>query len=96
MISFGIKYLSKYIKEDIAHFYSVYYELIIHRNKFIRKFASQSLCYVLRKIEFNHELLSILLGPLKDWRKDDAEMDDTHKITKFEDKIKVEKHGDYN
>lgn len=40
MISFGIKYLVKSIKDDIDNFYDMYLEVLVHKNKFIRKFAA--------------------------------------------------------
>ena len=65
LISFGVKYLSKSIKADFGRFYDVYSELLIHRNRFVRKFASQSLSYVIRKVDVNSHLLDLLLSPLK-------------------------------
>ena len=66
VISFGVKYLSKPIKEDISNFYASYSELLVHKNKFLRKFASQSLSYVLRKINFNQTVIAMVFGLLKD------------------------------
>jgi hypothetical protein len=53
LLSFAMKYLLKQIKDDIVNVYDVYFELIRHKNKYVRKFASQSLCYVLRKVPFD-------------------------------------------
>jgi hypothetical protein len=64
MISFAIKYLTKAIKDDIENFYNTYFELLIHKNKFIRKFAAQSFCYVIRKLDFNEKLLNLLIEPI--------------------------------
>lgn len=61
VISFGIKYLSKSIKEDISNFYSAYSDLLIHKNRYLRKFASQSLSYVLRKIHFNEDSIKMIV-----------------------------------
>lgn len=40
LLSFGVKYLTRSIKEDINSFYSAYIELLAHKNKFVRKFAA--------------------------------------------------------
>lgn len=40
LLSFGVKYLTKSIKDDIVNFYSTYSEIISHKNKFVRKFAA--------------------------------------------------------
>jgi hypothetical protein len=40
LLSFCFKYLLKPIKEDIFNVYSVYSELLKHKNRFVRKFAA--------------------------------------------------------
>ena len=40
LLSFSFKYLIKPIKENIANVYSVYFELLKHKNQFIRKFTA--------------------------------------------------------
>ncbi len=40
LLSFGVKYLTKYIKDDLRNFYETYSEMLAHRNKFVRKFAA--------------------------------------------------------
>ena len=40
LVSFAVKYLTKSIKEDLNRFYTSYSELLIHRNKFVRKFSA--------------------------------------------------------
>lgn len=40
MLSFSIKYLAKPIKEDLDNFYSLYLEILINKNRYIRKFAA--------------------------------------------------------
>jgi hypothetical protein len=40
MISFGIKYLVKPIKQDLPHFYNVYFEVLTSKSKHLRKFAA--------------------------------------------------------
>lgn len=42
----------------------MYFELISHKNKFIRKFASQSFSFVIRKLPFNTKLMALLAKPL--------------------------------
>jgi U3 small nucleolar RNA-associated protein 20 len=64
LLSFAMKYLLKQIKDDIVNVYDVYFELIRHKNKYVRKFASQSLCYVLRKVSFDQTLIEMLLAPM--------------------------------
>jgi U3 small nucleolar RNA-associated protein 20 len=63
LMSFGVKYLTKSIKDDLENFYQIYIEMLSHRNKFVKKFAAQSFCYVLRKLPFDHKLLSIIFKP---------------------------------
>lgn len=53
MISFGIKYLLKSVKDDIRNFYYTYYELLVNKSAHIRKFAAQSFSYVIRKLRFD-------------------------------------------
>ncbi len=64
LLSFAVKYITKSIKEDLENFYSAYVELLGHKNRFVRKFAAQSFCYVIRKINFDEKLLSIILKPI--------------------------------
>lgn len=52
MLSFSFKYLIKPLKEDLVRFYTVFVELLLHKNKFVRKFSAQSFSYVLRKVKF--------------------------------------------
>jgi len=66
LLSFAVKYLTKSIKEDISNFYQVYVELLAHKNKFVRKFAAQAFCYVIRKLTFDHRLIQVLLTPVID------------------------------
>ena len=40
--------------------------MLAHRNKFVKKFAAQSFCYVVRKLPFDKKLLSIILKPVFD------------------------------
>ncbi len=64
LLSFAVKYITESIKEDLENFYSAYVELLGHKNKFVRKFAAQSFCYVIRKISFDERLLSTILKPI--------------------------------
>ncbi len=64
LLSFAVKYITKSIKDDLENFYSAYVELLGHKNRFVRKFAAQSFCYVIRKINFDEKLLSIILKPI--------------------------------
>ena len=52
MLSISFKYLVKPIKENIKAVYAVYFELLVHKNHFVRKFTAQSFSYVLRKLPF--------------------------------------------
>ena len=38
--------------------------MLAHRNKFVKKFAAQSFCYVVRKLPFDRNLLGIILRPI--------------------------------
>jgi hypothetical protein len=40
LLSFGVKYLARSIKEDLETFYGIYSEILAHKNKFVRKFAA--------------------------------------------------------
>lgn len=40
LLSFSFKYLLNPLREDLTQFYSVYVELLLHKNKFVRKFAA--------------------------------------------------------
>ena len=53
LFSFGFKYLLQPLRNDIQNFFSVYSELLQHKNRFIRKFAAQAFSYVLRKVPFS-------------------------------------------
>jgi len=64
LMSFGVKYLTKSIKDDLENFYQAYIEMLAHRNKFVKKFAAQSFCYVVRKLPFDARLLTIILKPV--------------------------------
>lgn len=66
MLSFAVKYLTKSIKEDIVSFYNAYTELLSHKNKFVRKFAAQAFCYVVRKLPFDEKLLKVIISPVLD------------------------------
>ena len=55
LFSFGFKYLLQPLRNDIKNFYSVYIELLQHKNRFIRKFAAQAFSYVLRKVPFSSD-----------------------------------------
>lgn len=71
LLSFGVKYLTKSIKDDLQNFYETYSEMLSHRNKFVRKFAAQAFCFVVRKLPFDSKLLSIILSPLEKSNLDD-------------------------
>lgn len=60
LLSFSFKYLLNPLRDDLKNFYSVYVELLLHKNKFVRKFAAQSFSYVLRKVKFTTELTHML------------------------------------
>lgn len=64
LMSFGVKYLTKSIKDDLENFFAIYVEMLAHRNKFIKKFAAQSFCYVVRKLPFDERLLKIIFKPV--------------------------------
>ena len=64
LLSFSFKYLIKPIKANIASVYSVYFELLQHKNRFIRKFTAQSFSYVLRKLNCDQAAISMLVAPL--------------------------------
>ena len=64
LLSFGVKYLTKAIKDDIERFYSTYCELLSHKNKFVRRFAAQAFSYVIRKVPINYKLISLIMKPL--------------------------------
>ncbi|CDW84473.1 small subunit processome component 20 homolog [Stylonychia lemnae] len=76
VISFGVKYLNKSIKEDLENFCDMYSELLIHKNRYIRKFASQSISYVLRKISFNQNTIKLLAKILQEKKDEDEVMED--------------------
>lgn len=63
-MSFAVKYLTKSIKEDLPSFYSVYFELLSHKNKFVRKFSAQAFCYVVRKMPLEGALIKVIFEPL--------------------------------
>jgi hypothetical protein len=66
LLSLAFKFLLKQIKDDISNVYLVLFELIRHTNKFVRKFASQSLSYVIRKLPVDQALNKIILTPMTD------------------------------
>lgn len=72
LVSFAVKYLTKSIKEDLPRFYGVYSELLSHRNKFVRKFSAQALCYVVRKVAFDDKMISLILSTLEGQQAKDA------------------------
>jgi hypothetical protein len=74
LLSFGLKYLIKPIRADLKNFYFIYYEILVHKNKFIRKFACQSFSYVLRKSDLNVDMIHLLLQPALEGRSGDVEM----------------------
>lgn len=66
LFSFCFKYLLKPIREDLEDFYSIFQEIIVHKNKHLRHFSSQCLSYVLRKVEITEPLMTMLIQPI--WR----------------------------
>lgn len=40
LLSFSFKYLLTPIREDLTNFYNVFVELLLHKNKFVRKFTA--------------------------------------------------------
>ena len=66
LVSFAVKYLTKSIKNDICNFYSTYSEIVSHKNKFVRKFAAQAFCYVIRKLHFDDKIIEIIMKPISD------------------------------
>jgi hypothetical protein len=60
LLSFSFKYLLNPIREDLTRFYSIYVELLQHKNKFVRKFAAQSFSYVLRKVKFTESITGMV------------------------------------
>jgi hypothetical protein len=64
LLSISFKYLLKPIKEHISDVYSLYFELLKHKNHFVRKFTAQSFSYVLRKLPFEQPLITLLLAPV--------------------------------
>jgi hypothetical protein len=65
LLSFGVKYLTKSIKDDLPNFYLAYAELLTHKNKFIRKFSAQAFCYVIRKVSIDQALMRLILSPIE-------------------------------
>ena len=61
-----MKFLIKDIKTDIKNVYTVFFELIGHSNRYVRKFASQSLSFVIRKLPINQELIEMIVAPMGD------------------------------
>jgi hypothetical protein len=74
LLSMAFKFLLKQIKEDINNVYLVLFELIRHQNKFVRKFASQSLSYVIRKLPIDQALNKLILSPLIEENADKVEV----------------------
>lgn len=66
LLSFAMKFLIKDIKSDIKNVYTIFFELIGHSNRYVRKFASQSLSFVIRKLPINKELIEMIVEPMGD------------------------------
>lgn len=62
LLSFAFKYLLKQIKENIRSVFTVYIELLQHKNRFVRKFSAQSFSYVLRKVTMDDDFVKYLIG----------------------------------
>lgn len=77
LFSFSFKYLLKPIRDDLVRFYTIYQEVLVHSNKHIRMFASQSFSYILRKTDVSLELLSLIVRPLKSEGSSDLSYDVT-------------------
>lgn len=66
--SYSFKFLVKKLIKDLPRFYTLYFELLAHPNKMIRKFASQSFSYLVRKItesSLKSQLCNNFLQPLQ-------------------------------
>jgi len=66
VFSYAFKFLQRQIVNNLKDVYACYYELLAHSNKYVRKFASESFCYVLRIFKRSqlNSVLTILLDPL--------------------------------
>jgi hypothetical protein len=54
VLAYGLKYLFRCILNDFENFFEIYLNnLFCHRNKNIRKFSTESLSYILKKIKLN-------------------------------------------
>lgn len=71
MLSISFKYLVKPIKENIKGVYAVYFELLVHKNHFVRKFTAQSFSYVIRKLPFEQPLVTMLFEPVAETAAED-------------------------
>lgn len=71
LLSFSFKFLLRPIKDNIVNVYSVYFELLKHKNNFIRKFTAQSFSYVVRKLPFEQNLIKMLFEPVSGDSTDD-------------------------
>lgn len=48
-----VKFLENGIKKNFQKFFVIFSEILFHKNKFIRKFGAQSLCYIMKNLEQN-------------------------------------------
>jgi hypothetical protein len=67
VFTYSIKFLIKPIMEDLNSFYSIYFQLILSKNKHIRRFACESFAYIMHKISHNNvipTITDIILRPL--------------------------------
>ena len=64
LFSFCFKYLLKPIREDIHSFFSLFVEVLIHKNRHLRHFAAQCFSYVLRKMTIDEALVRMILEPI--------------------------------
>jgi hypothetical protein len=61
------KFLLPTILKNFPQFFTLYYPLLSHSHKFIKKYASESFSYILRKCNPSNlpSLISICISPLK-------------------------------
>jgi len=64
LFSYSFKYLLKSIRADIKCFYDVFQEVLVHKNRHLRHFASQCFSYVLKKMTLDGEAVEMILQPL--------------------------------
>jgi len=62
LLSFAFKFLIKPIRENIRDVFTVFVVLLEHKNRFIRKFASQSFSYVFRKVTIDAVFIDFVLA----------------------------------